>query len=79
MASRKVTSNDTEELRTERGALSHVSTDAAPGEPPKVSDQPGTATTALRDFVRAIARAAAKRDWTAAVHRLEQKEPTDEA
>lgn len=43
-----------------------------------VAAVPEVAAAALRGFARALARAAAKRDWAAAIHELEQKEPEDD-
>lgn len=78
MAAQMTTFSDTEEQRTQCAAKSDVSLEVTPIEPVQASDAPNVATAALRDFVRALARAAARRDWEAAVQRLNRKEPTDD-
>ena len=79
MAIRKTTSGDTNEQRAQHAVKSDVSPDVAPSEPTQTSDAPDVATAALREFVRAVARAAARRDWDAAIQSLTQKETTDDS
>jgi hypothetical protein len=63
MATKQATSSDTEGQRSESVATSDMLPDVAHSATAQTAAAPDAATSALRDFVRALARAAARRDW----------------
>lgn len=71
MATRQATFSQTKAQRTQSAVKSDVSLGVAPSGPGDASAVPDVATDPFREFVRALARAAAQRDWETAIRRTE--------